>query len=182
MKNAGTTPKPEKRKSRDFVRLEKWCELIFHCKFTIGPKERGRRRWPVQVKRDGLESYTADMDIRKGHITFTHKDEARKLAVRAELNKLKPDFMSQADWDAEMDEQDRKNEVTLAAMIEVARQYEIDNPDEAIEPAPADAGKIPSMEEFLAEQGRELKPDAKIGKKGAPLNEPKQDPGSGATM
>lgn len=70
MKNRETTVVPEKRKSRDFVRLEKWCDLIFHCKFTIGQKERGRRRWPVQVKRDGLELYIADMDIRKGHITL----------------------------------------------------------------------------------------------------------------
>jgi hypothetical protein len=94
--------------------------------------------------------------------TSTNSDDTHRLALRAELNKLKPDFVSQSDWDELMDEQDKQDRATLAAMIKAGTQYEADHPEEPVDSAPADVDKIPSMEEWLAEQGEELDPTTPV--------------------
>ena len=84
--------------------------------------------------------------------------ESDRLALRAELNKLKPGFMSQADWDEEMDRQDKQDEVTLAALIKSGEQYNLDHPDETPTPATDEDTRTQSAEEVLAAHGVELDP------------------------
>ena len=85
--------------------------------------------------------------------TETKLPEDYRLAVRAETDKLKPAFMSQAQWDEFQDEIERDTAVTFAAMMKTAAAYEADNPDEKPEPAP-DYGHLPQpIEEFLSERG-----------------------------
>ena len=85
--------------------------------------------------------------------TETKLPEDYRLAVRAETDKLKPAFMSQAQWDEMQDEIERNTAVLFAAMMKAAAAYEADNPDEKPEPAP-DYGHLPQpIEEFLQEQG-----------------------------
>jgi hypothetical protein len=80
-------------------------------------------------------------------------DEAYRLALRAELNKLKPSFYPQAAWDEEMDEADRQDEKTLAAMIKAGEEYDAEHPDDPPTPATPEDCRLVPIEEILADHG-----------------------------